>query len=129
MSTVITARGQLPPQVALALCLIGADFVLGIVRISLDPHFSGPQLLLVVPIWVTLFSLWLFGLYRRLNWLRWLTVAGAAVGLLSLPLAWGSIASHGSVPFQLIKYALFGAGALLLCLPQANSWYGRKAAA
>jgi hypothetical protein len=129
MSTVGTARPQLPPQVALALCLIGADFILAIVRTFLDPHFSGVQLLVVIPISMTLFSLWLFGLYRRLNWLRWLTVASAVLGLLSLPWAWGSIASHGSVPFQLVKYALFGTGALLLCLPQANSWYGRKAAA
>lgn len=98
-----------------------------IVRTLFTSKASGLPLAVTALIFASLLSLWLFGLYRRLNWLRWLTVAVAAGGLLSLPWVWDVIVSNASI--YAVRYILFDTDALLLCLPQADGWYGASAAA
>jgi len=121
----IDQSSQLPRQVAIALWLIGADYVLQIIVISRG-NLSGPDGFFTVLLLGVISALWLRGLYRRLNWLRWLTVVSAIVGIAYLPRVWGLIQRRGSIPIQLLKYALFDSGALLLCLPQARRWYTHK---
>ena len=127
MHASVTSRQRPPWQVALALSLIAADFVLGLVQL-LTGTLTGSPLVMVLSLMAVLYGLWLRGLYRRINWLRWLTVAAAAVGILSLPWTWGLIWQQGNVPLYLLKYVLFDAGAILLCMPQAHAWYTRSAA-
>jgi hypothetical protein len=118
-----------PPQVAIALALIATDFLLSTIltlRAQVDVPLS--TLLIPVVLLAVLYALWLYGLYRRLNWLRWLTVGGALVGILYLPWAWRILQNQGDLPLRLLKYVLFDAGAILLCLPQANRWYVRAKA-
>jgi hypothetical protein len=118
---------KLPPQVTAALVLIATDFLLSVLltlKAKIAESFT--TLLFAAALLAVLYSLWLLGLYRRKNWLRWFTVGGAAVGLLYLPWAWGILKTQDLVPVRLLKYLLFDAGAILLCLPQANRWYGRS---
>jgi hypothetical protein len=112
--------------VAAALVVIAADFLLSIM-LTLMAQVDVPISTLLIPVVLlaVLYFLWLYGLYRRLNWLRWLTVGGALIGILYLPWAWRLLQNQGYLPLRLLKYVLFDAGALLLCLPQANRWYVR----
>ena len=115
-----------PPQEILALSLIAADFTLAILQVPTRVA-AGSALLVILVAMVALYTLWLVGLYRRINWLRWLTVAGALIGILSLPWSWQFIKNQSNVPLYILKYVLFDAGAILLCLPQAHAWYTRSA--
>jgi 4-hydroxybenzoate polyprenyltransferase len=81
-----------------------------------------------VVITACLLLLWLYGLFRRLNWLRWVTVGLAILGILLLPRVLARIQERGPILFQLFKYALFDTGTLLLCLPAAREWFSSKAA-
>ena len=114
---------KLPPQVTAALVLIATDFLLSVL-LTLKAKIAEPftTLLFASALLAALYLLWLLGLYRRQNWLRWVTVGGAAVGLLYLPWAWGILKTQDFIPVRLLKYVLFDAGAILLCLPQANRW-------
>jgi hypothetical protein len=114
-------------QVKLALSLIAADFALAIVRVLTGP-LAGPSMLIALLLMTGLYALWLLGLYRRINWVRWLTIAGALIGILSLPWMWSLIRNQGNVLLYVFKYVLFDAGAILLCTPQAHAWYTRPAA-
>jgi hypothetical protein len=127
MQASVTSPQRLPWQVALALSLLAADFALGLVQLFTGA-LTGLTLLVVLLLAALLYALWLWGLYRRINWLRWLTVAGATVGILSLSWTWGLIRHQGNVPLYVLKYVLFDAGAILLCMPQAHAWYTRSPA-
>jgi hypothetical protein len=110
--------------VFIALSLITTDFILAIAQLLIARSDSPLLPLFAVAIAITaFFGLWVLGLYRRLNWLRWVTVGCAVIGLLSLPFT-GSMAL-ATVPLSLliVKYSLFDMGALLLCLPQARAWF------
>jgi hypothetical protein len=104
--------------VLVALLLITTDFIAQL----LIKRSDSPLLpLFAVAIVITaFFGLWVLGLYRRLNWLRWVTVGCAVIGLLSLPFT-GSMAL-ATVPLSLliVKYSLFDMGALLLCFPHVR---------
>jgi hypothetical protein len=113
-----------PPQVVGVLSLIAADFFLSIV-LMLRVDVPLATLLLPALLLAAVYLLWLFGLYRRLNWLRWLTVGGAILGILCLPWVWRILQSQGDFSLRLLKYVLFDSGAILLCLPQANRWSHR----
>jgi hypothetical protein len=127
MHAPVTSPKHPPWQVALALWLIAADFTLAIVQL-LSSALTGLPLLIAVVLMAVLYALWLLGLYRRTNWLRWLTIAGALLGILSLPWTWNLIRNQGNLPLYLVKYVLFDAGAILLCMPQAHGWYTKSAA-
>jgi hypothetical protein len=112
----------------MALSLIGADYVLRIIVLSRSGDVSGPGGFISVLLQGVITAMWWTGLYRRLNWLRWLTVASAILGIALLPWVWGMIHRQQNIAIQMLKYALFDSGALLLCLPQASRWYTHKTA-
>ena len=119
---------SVPPQVVVALFLIGVDFLLSIALIfglGVDVPFTTQ--LVTATLLAAFFLLWMYGLYRRLNWLRWLTVGLAILGVLCLPWAWRILQSRGDFPLGLLKYVLFDSAGILLGLPQANRWYARRA--
>jgi len=129
MNSSLERATPFPLQVVAALSLIAIDFLLSIVlllKVKIDVPFT-TQLVTAAALGVFYF-LWLFGLYRRLNWLRWLTIGGALLGILYLPWAWRLLQSQGDFSLRLLKYVLFDSGSILLCLPQANQWYGRRTA-
>jgi len=123
MVTSPSVSSKPPGQVVIALSLIGADFLLSLAQMVK----TTPALWLAAfaAVFASIFALWIFGLYRRLNWLRWFTVGSAVIGILCLPFAWPLVLANVSPPLILMKYALFDFGALLLCLPQAHAWYSR----
>jgi hypothetical protein len=123
MVTSLSVSSKPPRQVAIALSLIGADFLLSLAQMVK----TVPALWMsaFAAVFASIFALWIFGLYRRLNWLRWFTVGSAVIGILCLPFAWPLVLANLSPPLMLFKYALFDFGALLLCLPQAHAWYSR----
>ena len=125
-----------PPQVSVALALIAADLALGIGKgffsmtsvIRTAPKGSAIPVV-VFTVMLSVYVLWIYGLYCRLNWLRWLTVALAVLGLVFLPKALSSTHNWRLLSLQMLQYLMFDSAAILLCLPAAGRWYGRKAAA
>jgi hypothetical protein len=123
MVTSVPVSSKPPRQVLTALLLIGADFLLSAVQMVKTVPASWLSAFAVI--FASILALWIFGLYRRLNWLRWFTVGSAVLGILCLPFTWPLVLAHVNPPFMILKYAFFDFGALLLCLPQARSWYSR----
>jgi hypothetical protein len=118
-----TVSSKPPRLVAIALSLIGADFLLSLAQMAKTVPAS--WMAAFAAVFASIFGFWIFGLYRRLNWLRWFTVGSAIVGILYLPFAWPLVLVNVNPPLMILKYALFDFGALLLCLPQAHAWYSR----
>ena len=119
----LSVSSKPPRQVVMALSLIGADFLLSLAQMA--KTVSAPWMPAFAAVFALIFAFWIFGLYRRLNWLRWFTVGSAAIGILFLPFAWPLVLANVSPPLMIFKYALFDFGALLRCLPQAHAWYSR----
>jgi|SRR5882762_9307886 len=117
-----------PRVVVVALSFIGADFVLILFQMLRIDVASTPRFIAVV-VTACVLLLWLYGLFRRLNWLRWVTVGLAILGILFLPRVLARIYERGPILFQLFKYALFDTGTVLLCLPAAREWFSSKVAA
>ena len=95
---------------------------------SRRPDISGPSGLVTVLFIGAVRALWLGGLYRRLNWLRWLTIASPVLTVAIALLTWRSLIHlrQNIVLMALILAAWFDSGVVLLCLPQASRWYTRK---
>jgi len=119
-----------PRQVTLALYLLGAAFVFSILRLVFTPHWSHPGSH-VFPIFLVaaVYFFWLYGLVRRLNWLRWVTVVLSGIGLITMPWWLPKVDDHTQLAFHLLQCAAQIPGTLLLCLPAAQAWYGRRAVA
>ena len=125
-----TARLRVPRLVAVALCLMGADFMLAIVRSILVHDWSRPvAAALGVAVLASVCSLWIYGLWRRSTWLWWVTVILGVVGSVLAP--WGAHRLHETtqVVFYWCQFVLSASAALFLLLPTSREWYKRRAAA
>jgi hypothetical protein len=118
---------EMPGQVVVALWLIGIDMVLTLIVISRLGEITGLGGLITILLQAVIYTLIWWGLYRRINWVRWFEIVSAIIGLLLLPWTWPIMRSHGVIPLSSVKYVIHDTGVILLCLPQANRWFSRKA--
>jgi hypothetical protein len=83
------------------------------------------------PLWAEFFGvaaftalgvLWVYGLWRRRNWVRWITIAYGVGNILAVPRA--PALFHGPALFTFwVEVASGATAAVLLLLPSARSWY------
>jgi hypothetical protein len=121
----LTHSPPMPRQVLLALCLLGAGFLVAIVRVLLvpiDDLSSGSHALAVVMLGALYFA-WVYGLYRRLNWLRWVTIVVACFAMIRVPWNIAQVTNHTRLAFHLLHMALQFPAVVLLCLRSARVWY------
>jgi len=124
-----TRPQTMPRIVAAAIGLIAGEFLIGAVQVTLMNLGRGSyHVAFGVSLAGLIGSLWIYGLYRRHNWVRWLAIVSAGLGVLGV--IWGP--SRFSNPWQVllerIQVVAHLTAAILLCLPAAGYWYGRRSA-
>jgi hypothetical protein len=118
---------RMPGVVIAALLLFGAGFAVGVVRVILMNLGRGPGHVIFGIAFVTVVgSLWIYGLYSRRNWVRWLTIVWTGIGTLVTLWATPQISDPRQVPMNSIQIVATSATIVLLCLPSAGRWYGRR---
>jgi hypothetical protein len=114
----------MPRLVAAAIVLIAGEFLIGLVQVTLMNLDRGSNHIVFGVVLVGLIGFpWIYGLYKRHNWVRWLTIVSTGLGVLGV--IWGP--SKFSNPWQVqmgrIQVVAHLAAAILLCLPAAGYWY------
>jgi hypothetical protein len=129
MSALQNPEHNQPPRGVLVACaLLGTSFLLAVVRSVLAGSWeTSNSRVLGILMLVALTSAVVFGLYRGLNWLRWLCVILVALGLLLLPFSLGEIAGTTELLIHLSQGILQGGCAMLLLFPSATAWFRRRA--
>ena len=120
----------MPRQVMLALCLLGAGFSTAILRVIFAPtgdFLSSSSHALVVVMVGGLYFAWVYGLFRRLNWLRWVTIVVSCFGMVTIPWYFAQVTNHTRLVFHLLHMALQFPAVVLLCMRSARVWYGQSA--
>jgi hypothetical protein len=69
---------------------------------------------------------WLFGLWRRLNWLRWTTIVLGALGCMGA--RWSLELLHDPIQIDLywVQFVTTLLTVTLLLLPASRNWYVRR---
>jgi hypothetical protein len=101
---------------------------LAVVRSVLMRDWSHPSSAIVpVAVLAIICLAWLFGLWRRLNWLRWTTVILGASGCLGA--YWSVARLHDPIQVDLywVQFVTTLVTVVLLLLPSSNTWYGSRA--
>jgi hypothetical protein len=130
MSALAPQLPQRPPAVVFAVCLVGVNAAAIVVRLAVMYTQPPPRPLLAEFLCLTVITglgaLWVYGLWRGRNWLRWVTIAYGVGNVLAVPRALTLF--HGpALPIFLIEVALTTATAALLLLPPATTWYRSRA--
>jgi hypothetical protein len=118
-----------PPVAAVALLLLGAEFVIAVGRSVLMRDWSRPVPSVVsVVVLFAVCGLWLHGLWRRKTWLWWVTVILAGTGCVMSP--WANPSRMGSTQATLYwcQVVLAAPATLLLLMPASQKWYRKHAA-
>jgi hypothetical protein len=125
VSTPIPTQQRVPPpQVLAALCLLGVEFALAILRVSLKTEWTRqPAAALNVVAILSLYSLWLYGLWRGLDWLRWVTVVLSVSSCVFAPRQLTRMADSTQVALSWLQICVAAPAVVLLILPRANRWY------
>jgi hypothetical protein len=71
-------------------------------------------------------SAWIYGLYHSRNWLRWFTVAWVGGGLILTPWAASKLNDWRQILMLWVQFSTTLTTVILLVVPAANRWYGRR---
>jgi hypothetical protein len=118
----------IPRQVIVALCLLAAGFSTAILRVIFAPaagFLSSGSHAVVVVVLGGLYFAWVYGLFRRLNWLRWVTIVVSCFGMVTIPWYVAQVTNHTLLVFHLLHMTLQVPAMVLLCLRSARVWYGQ----
>jgi hypothetical protein len=116
---------RIPDQVTTALYLLGVQYFLGAVRRALQTNWLYlPHEQVKTAFFVVVCALFLYGLYRRLNWLRWITVAYTAFQGLAMLVVFPRIHDAAQLVLSCAAIIVGLVASVLLCLPKARQWYG-----
>ena len=120
-------QGTAPPsQVLAALGLMAVVFAVAVLRAALMKNWAQPTLAAVnLIILAAICGIWLYGLWRRLNWLRWVTVFLGATGCLLASRSVANLHDPTQVALYGVQFALTVPGVILFVLPPAQRWYTR----
>jgi hypothetical protein len=115
---------HMPDHVTAALFLLGVQVFFSVLNKALQTDWLYlPQAQVDSAFHVALGALFLYGLYRRQNWLRWLTVAYTALQVVALPVALPRIHDAAHLVMTCTGVIVGVAASVLLCLPKARRWY------
>jgi hypothetical protein len=120
-------RPSPPPLVLAALAFLAAEFAVGVLRVAImatwTPLLSalGGILLLTV-----VYASWLYGLWHRINWLRWVTVVANVWSGLIAPRVVARLPNTTQVVLYVVQVFLSAFAVFLLILPSANRWYRQR---
>jgi hypothetical protein len=118
----------MPNQVIAAVILLGVQFSIAVVGEAFQMNWDHlQQAQVIVAIYTAVSALWVYGLYRRQNWLRWITVAYTVYQVVMLPLTLPSIHDVAQLTVYWVAVVLGVTAVVLLCLPKARQWYNRSA--
>ena len=124
MDTPPDQPAPMPRLVLVAIALLATDFVLALVKGAVFRLASGKRMsvigLLVV---AAILFFWIYGLVRRQNWLRWVTIVLAGLGTLWLPWSLAQMQGPLQVAIQVVSYVLIDTAVILLCLRPAAAWF------
>jgi peptidoglycan/LPS O-acetylase OafA/YrhL len=123
-------RPPAPRQVLIAICLMGAVFMLAMMRSVLMKDWSHPRASVfgVIVLGVICFF-WIYGLFRGLNWVWWITVILGVGGCILAPLSVSGLHEPIQIYFYWLQFALTAPAMILFLLPAARLWYKRPATA
>ena len=120
-------RTRVPRAVLWALTSMALGLCVAVVRSILMRDWSHPSTA-VVPVAVlsVLCVAWLFGLWRRLNWLRWTTIVLGALGCMGA--RWSLELLHDPIQIDLywVQFVTTLLTVTLLLLPSSRNWYIRR---
>jgi len=116
-----------PSQVVTALALFSIGFFIALIRVVLKNASLHPTTAVVgVIVILGLGSLWVYGLYGRRNRLRWFTVVWVGCGLVATPWAAAKLNDPRQLIMLWIQFSTALPAIVLLIMPVANRWYGRR---
>lgn len=123
--TINLADTPTPPRpVLIAISMLAAEFGLALVRDFLMRNWSRPHHAVIgVFLIAAICLLWLYGLLRRRNWVRWLTVIIGAVGCALAPFSVARIHDPVQLLLYWIQFTLTLPATVILVLPAARRWY------
>lgn len=130
-SATTLGSAPIPRGVLTALGLLGATCLVAVVRVILMNLARGPAHVVFhvgfgVALIAALGSLWIYGLYSRRNWVRWFTIVFLGFGTLVAPWALPNLSDPRQLTMYWIQYVADVPTCILLCLPAAGRWYGRR---
>ena len=118
---------HMPDQVTTALFLLGVQSFLVLLNKALQTDWLYlPQAQVKTACFAVVSALFLYGLYRRQNWLRWMIVAYTALQVVAIPVALPRIHDAAHLVLTCAGVILGVAASVLLCLPNARQWYASR---
>lgn len=126
--TAAESRLSWPPRpVLIVIALMAGQFVIALVRISLMTDWLYPYR--AVRGWLLISAIclpWMYGLWRKRNWLRWLTVISGVIGCAMTPLNLARLHDPAQVTCYWLQFALTIPVVIILVLPAVGAWYTRS---
>jgi hypothetical protein len=125
-----TESHQRPPQsVIVVLCLVAAVCLIAQVRSALMKDWTRPAPAIGGMAFLALVSLlWLYGLWRRLNWVRWTTIVLGVGGCLLASRSIARLHDPTQIALYWVQFALTVPTIAFLLAPSARVWYARRVA-
>ena len=113
-----------PRAVIAAIVLVGLSLALAIARSVEMGGWAQPLMKSVFLLAIAgIALLWVLGLYRRKNWLRWLTVISGVSGLFAIPRLLGTAGSDFQSTVFIAQCILTASASALLVLPSTSKWF------
>jgi hypothetical protein len=121
-----TASNARPPRlVILAIAMVAGQYAIALVRVCLMKHRSpgaGPVIFGLILISAICLP-WMYGLWRRRNWVRWLTVILGATGCALASRSVARLHDPTQVILYWLQFALTIPVVIILVLPPVGAWY------
>jgi hypothetical protein len=115
---------RIPDQVITALLLLGVQYFLAVLAKTLQRDWAYfQQAQIRTALFAAASAIWLYGLYRRLSWLRWVTVVFTGFQVVALPVVLPRIHYAAQLVLFCASILLGVAATVLLCMPKARQWY------
>jgi hypothetical protein len=121
-----------PKQLLIALWLLGAVLFGGALNLMIllgRPTSRWGLAVTLAAIRAGVGVLWVYGLYRRKNWLRWLTVTWAFLSVVAQPFLFPRVATPAERIITLSEVAVMSCVAILLVTGEGRRWFYKAASA
>jgi hypothetical protein len=119
---------EVPRQLIVALVSLAAMFLIGALHLLSILGYRGGHWRIAAIIAIgrgCVGALWIYGLYRRQNWLRWLTTIASLVSVAALPWALPRLSGNGRI-ITIVEITLMLATAILLSVGRTRRWFTER---
>jgi hypothetical protein len=119
-----TTRARIPGRVQLAIYLVAISCLTALVRAILMKDWAQPiSAIIGLAVLAELCALWIYGLYRGKNWIRWITVLFFVIHFAVTPWALAIFHDTRQVAMYWLQCLSGVLAAILLCMPIARQWF------